>query len=118
MSENEEPVSSGQPDPFPFLDRAGYASLFGGCLVVLITFFTSYSHVDLLGISFNVNQQIGIPVLFAAVAALVGEIKLASNDRCADQSAREREANAAARERNRAARRSRMQARCLVASSN
>ncbi len=129
MAENEAPVSSAQPDPFPFLDRAGYASLFGGCLVVLITFFTSYSYVDLLGIRFNVNQQIGIPVLVAAVAALVGEVKLASNDRCADQSAREqearareREANEAGRERDRAAqdreqaaRRSRIQARCLVA---
>jgi hypothetical protein len=122
MAENEAPVSSGQPDPFPFLDRAGYASLVGGCLVVLITFLTSYSHVDLLGIRFTVNQQIGIPVLLAAVAALVGEVKLASNDRCADQSAREREANEAAQERDRAARdreqaarRSRIQARCLVA---
>ena len=136
MAENEAPVSSAQPDPFPFLDRAGYASLVGGCLVVLITFLTSYSHVDLLGIRFTVNQQIGIPVLLAAVAALVGEVKLASNGRCADQSAREREArareqearvrereaNEAARERDRtardreqAARRSRIQARCLVA---
>ncbi|MCT0219671.1 DUF1800 domain-containing protein [Synechococcus sp. CS-1329] len=136
MAENEASISSAQPDPFPFLDRAGSASLVGGCLVVLITFFTSYSHVDLLGIHFSVNQQIGIPVLLAAVAALVGEVKLASNDRCADQGAREREARArereararereaneaarerdrAARERERAARRSRIQARCLVA---
>jgi hypothetical protein len=93
MAENEAPVSSAQPDPFSFLDRAGYAS---------------YSHVDLLGIRFSVNQQIGIPVLVAAVAALVGEdevfsegvVKLASNDRCADQSAREQEARARERETN------------------
>ena len=58
MAENEVPVSSAQPDPFPFFDRAGYAS---------------YSHVDLPWIHFNVNQQIGSPVLIAAVAALVGE---------------------------------------------
>jgi len=103
MAENEAPASSAQPDPFPFLDRTGYASLVGGFLVVLITFFTSYGHVDLLGAHFQVNQQIGIPVLLAAVAGLVGEdedfsggvVKLASNDRCADQSAREREANLA-----------------------
>ena len=63
MAENEAPISSAQPDPFPFLDRAGYAS---------------YSHVDLLGIRFNVNQQIGSPVLLAAVAALVGVVKLAA----------------------------------------
>jgi uncharacterized membrane protein len=72
----------------------GWASLAAGLLVASISFFTSYSHVDLLGIRFTVNQQIGIPVLLAAVAALVGEVKLASNDRCADQSAREREARA------------------------
>jgi len=107
MAENEAPVSSAQPDPFPFLDRAGSASLVGGCLVVLITFLTSYSHVDLLGIRFNVNQQIGIPVLLAAVAALVGEVKLASNDRCADQSAQEREANVAEGRRSRSCSRKR-----------
>ena len=44
-------------DPFPFLDRAGHAS---------------YSHVDLLGIRFSVNEQIRISVFFADVAALVG----------------------------------------------
>ncbi|MCT0219653.1 hypothetical protein KQ304_11730 [Synechococcus sp. CS-1329] len=115
MAENDAPVSSAQPDPFPFLDRAGSASLVGGCLVVLITFLTSYSHVDLLGIHFNVNQQIGIPVLLVAVAALVGEdevfsegvVKLASNDRCADQGAREREANVAEGRRSRSCSRER-----------
>jgi hypothetical protein len=89
MAENEAPLSSDPPDPLPLLDRAGYASLFGGVLVVLITFFTSYSHVDLFGIRFPVNQQIGIPFLVAAVAALLGVVKLASNNRCAAQSARE-----------------------------
>ena len=56
------------------------------------------------------------------MAALVGEVKLASNNRRADQSAREREANEADRERYRAAtdreqasRRSRIQARFLAA---
>ncbi len=130
MSRHEGNLASGQPDSFPLFDRAGYASLAGGLLVVLITFFTSYSHVDLLRIHIPVNQQIGIPFLVAALAALVGEdevfsegvVKLASNDRCADQRAREREArarereaNEAARERDRAARRTRIQAGCLVA---
>lgn len=98
MSENKAPVSASPADPFPLLDRVGYASLVGGLLVVLITFFTSYSHVDVFGVHFNVTQQIGIPFLFAALAALVSEVKLASNDRCADQRAREREAHEAARE--------------------
>ena len=94
----------------PALDSAGWVSLAAGLLVILITFFTSYSHVDLFGfLRFKINQQIGIPLLLAAMAALVGEVKLASNSRRADQSAREREArerkraaNEAARERDRA----------------
>jgi len=124
-------------DNAPPLDPSGWTSLTAGLLVILITFFTSYSHVDLFGIlQFKVNQQIGIPLLLAAVAALVGEVKLASNSRRADQSAREREArerkrearermaeasarereaNEADRERYRASRRSRIQARFLVA---
>jgi len=105
------------------LDSVGWVSLAAGLLVILITFFTSYSHVDLFGfLHFKVNQQIGIPLLLAAVAALVGEVKLASNNRRADQSAREREANEADRERYRAAtdreqasRRARIQARFLAA---
>ena len=92
-------------------------------LIILITFFTSYSHVDLFGfLRFKVNQQIGIPLLLAAMAALVGEVKLASNSRRANQrarmeeaSAREREANEADRERYRTSRRARIQARFLVA---
>jgi hypothetical protein len=128
----------------PSLDPMGWASLAAGFLVALITFFTSYSHVDLFGfLHFTVNQQIGIPLLLAAMAALFGEVKLASNNRRADQlarereardrereareriqeaRAREREANEADRERYRAAaereqtaRRDRIQARCLVA---
>jgi len=126
------------------LDAIGWVSLAAGLLIILITFFTSYSHVDLFGfIHFRVNQQIGIPLLLAAVAALFGEVKLASNNRRADQSAREREArerveeasarereararereararereaNEADRERYRAARRARIQTRFLVA---
>jgi hypothetical protein len=117
-------------DNAPPLDPAGWVSLAAGVLIILITFFTSYSHVDLFRfLQFKVNQQIGIPLLLAAMAALVGEVKLASNSRRADQSAREREArerkreaNEADRERVRAtaereqtARRSRIQARFLVA---
>ena len=73
-----------------------------GLLVALITACTSYSHVDLFGfLQFKVNQQIGIPLLLAAMAALFGEdvvfcegvVKLASNHRRADQRARERDAN-------------------------
>jgi len=110
-------------DNAPPLDPAGWVSLAAGVLIILITFFTSYSHVDLFGfLRFKVNQQIGIPLLLAAMAALVGEVKLASNSRRANQrarmeeaSAREREANEADQERYRASRRARIQARFLVA---
>jgi hypothetical protein len=131
-------------DPFPWLDQSGLAALLAGSLVVLITFFTSYSHVDIPAHdSVAVNQQIGIPLLLAALAALVGEVKLASNARCADQrdrietrirateernhTAEERiraaeERNRSAEERNRAAedreqtsRRARIQARLAAA---
>ena len=98
------------------LDPVSWVSLAAGLLIILITFFTSYSHVDLFGfLQFKVNQQIGIPLLLAGLAALVGEVKLASNNRRADQSAREREANEADRERYRASLRARIQARFLAA---
>ena len=137
MSSITDPGAADTEESSAPLDPTGWASLAAGLLVALITFFTSYSHVNLFGIlQFKVDQQIGIPLLIAAMAALVGEVKLASNNRRADQSAREREAreraqeagarereaNAADRERYRAtaereqtARRYRIQARCLVA---
>ena len=80
----EEAIDLAQEEPFPWLDRAGLAALLAGTLILLITFFTSYSHVDIPAYgSIQVNQQIGISLLFAALAALLGEVKLASNGRCA-----------------------------------
>jgi type IV secretory pathway VirB6-like protein len=122
MTFTTEAVNTGSGDNAP-LDPAGWVSLAAGVLIILITFFTSYSHVDLFGfLQFKVNQQIGIPLLLAAMAALVGEVKLASNSRRADQNAREQEArerkraaNEADRERYQASRRARIQARFLVA---
>ena len=67
-------------DPFPWLDQSGLAALQAGSFVVLVKFFTSYSHVDFPAhASTAVHQQIGIPLFLAALAALVGEVKLASN---------------------------------------
>jgi len=69
-------------DPFPWLDQSGLAALLAGSFVVLIKFFTSYSHVDFpANASISVTQKIGIPLFFAALAALVGEVKLVSNVR-------------------------------------
>jgi hypothetical protein len=48
---------------FLWLDRSGQAALLASSLVVLITFFTSFSHVDIPAHeSVSVNQQIGIPL--------------------------------------------------------
>jgi hypothetical protein len=125
MSYTTEARAKESADSAPPLDPAGWVSLAAGLLIILITFFTSYSHVDLFGfLQFKVNQQIGIPLLLAAMAALAGEAKLASNSRRADQNAREQEArerkraaNEADRDRYRASRRAGIQARFLVAQS-
>jgi hypothetical protein len=80
------------------------AALLAGTLILLITFFTSYSHVDIPAYgSIQVNQQIGISLLFAALAALFGEVKLASNGRCAAERDRIEQRIRAAEERNRTA---------------
>ena len=91
-------------EPFPWLDRAGLAALLAGILILLIIFFTSYSHVDIPAHgSLQVNQQIGISLLVAALATLVGEVKLASNGRRAAERDRIEQRIRAAEERNRTA---------------
>jgi hypothetical protein len=112
----EESIDATAQEPFPWLDRAGLAALLAGTLILLITFFTSYSHVDIPAQgSIQVNQQIGISLLFAALAALFGEVKLASNGRCAAERDRIKQRIRAAEERNRAARQARIQARLAAA---
>ena len=100
----EDSIEATSRESFPWLDRAGLAALLAGTLILLITFFTSYSHVDIPAYgSIQVNQQIGISLLFAALAALFGEVKLASNGRCAAERDRIEQRIRAAEERNRAA---------------
>ena len=112
----EESTGLAQEEPFPWLDRAGLAALLAGTLILLITFFTSYSHVDIPAYgSIQVNQQIGISLLFAALAALFGEVKLASNGRCAAERDRIEQRIRAAEERERKARQARIQARLAAA---
>jgi hypothetical protein len=119
----EEPIGETAQEPFPWLDRTGLAALLAGTLILLITFFTSCSHVDIPAQgSLQVNQQIGISLLFAALAALFSEVKLASNGRCAAERDRVEQRIRAAEERNRTAedrertaRQARIQARLAAA---
>ena len=53
----EESIEATSRESFPWLDRAGLAALLAGTLILLITFFTSYSHVDIPAYgSIQVNQ--------------------------------------------------------------
>ena len=51
-------------------DRQGWITVFAALFLALITLFTNYTHVDLLGAaSVDLPQQAGIPCIAAAVAA-------------------------------------------------
>ena len=53
-------------------DRQGWITVFAALLLALITLFTNYTHVDLLGAaSVDLPQQAGIPCIAAAVAAAI-----------------------------------------------
>jgi hypothetical protein len=55
----EEDTGHAVSQPLTWLDQSGFAALLAGTLIVLITFFTSYRHVDIPAHgSFQVNQQI------------------------------------------------------------
>jgi hypothetical protein len=50
-------------------DRQGWITVFAALLLALITLFTNYTHVDILGAaSFDIPQQAGRPCIAAAVA--------------------------------------------------
>jgi hypothetical protein len=103
-------------EPLPRLDQFGLAALLAGRQAELITFFTSYGHVNIPApVRIDVNQQIGIPLLLAALAALDGEVKMASNNRCTAQRDRIEARIRAAEDRECTARRARIQARLAAA---
>ena len=82
------------------LDLQGWITVVAGLLLALITLFTSYDHVDLPALgAIPIDQQIGVPLLVASLAALAFEAELASRRRSRDQSDRAREADRAAEER-------------------
>jgi hypothetical protein len=93
------------------VDQQGLVTLVAGSLLILISFFTNYSYGDLqqLG-SLAHDEQIGVALHVAALAALFGDVELATR-------LRHRAANQTAGDREQTARRDRVQARCLVAQS-
>jgi hypothetical protein len=53
-------------------DRQGWITVFAALLLALITLFTNYTNVDLLGAaSVDLPQQAGIPCIAAAVATAI-----------------------------------------------
>jgi hypothetical protein len=94
-------------------DRQGWVTVLAAVLFALITLFTGYSHVELLGpASFDLPQQAGVPCIAAALATAVAEAQLASNDRYKRAAIRDRAEAAADEERERAAIRAQRQAQC------
>ena len=97
----------------PTLDRQAAATFFAGALLIAISFLTNYGHGALLHLStLSLDEQIGVSLHNAALAALFGDAELATRlrDRTRDREAetRERELearNRAAQERQRATRR-------------
>jgi len=87
-----------------------------GLLLVLITLFTAYSHVDIVGFgAVRLNQQIGVPLLAASLATLVVDAELATRRRLRAEGDRIRAAQDRAREADEALRRARRQDGCTVA---
>ena len=104
--------SSGSPllAPRPrWLDRQGFSTLFAGALLLLISFTTNYGDDNLFHLSsLAATHKIGMGLHLAALAALAGDVELATR-------LRHRARNRAAEEREQAARRARIQNGCLVA---
>lgn len=129
------------PKPRPGFDGQARTALIGGILLILISFITSYGDVNLLQFThLALHEQAGVSLHLAALAALVGEIELASRlrnrarnraledreqavrdreqaVRDREQAARDREqaAREAARQRDRAVEREQRQNRALRA---
>jgi hypothetical protein len=97
----------------PHLDRQAAATLLAGSLLLAISFLTNYGHGAILQLSsLSLDEQIGVSLHTAALAALFGDAELATRlrDRTRDREAetRERELearNRAAQERERATQR-------------
>ena len=63
----------------PLLDRQAVATLVAGGLLILISFATNYCYADLPRFfSLGVDEQVGLSLHLAALAALFGDAELAT----------------------------------------
>ena len=100
--------------PWSGLDRIGLTQSIGGLVLGLIALFSSYDHITFAGRSIPLQQQWGIPFIFASVATvftgcvqyrapLGRDAQLATRSRLRAANEREVDRNRADQERNRAA---------------
>ena len=78
----------------PTLDRQAAATFFAGALLIAISFLTNYGHGALLHLStLSLDEQIGVSLHTAALAALFGDAELATRlrDRTRDKVAQARQ---------------------------
>jgi hypothetical protein len=85
------------------LDRLGLTQSIGGLVLGLIALFSSYDHITFAGRSIPLQQQWGIPFIFASVATVFIDAQLATRSRLRAANEREVDRNRADQERDRAA---------------
>jgi hypothetical protein len=72
-------LNASPASPPPLIDRQGWWNLLAGMLLILISFTTNFSDGDLHDFStLALNDQIAICLHLAALAALAGDVELAS----------------------------------------
>ena len=83
--------------PWSGLDRLGLTQSIGGLVLGLIALFSSYDHITFAGRSIPLQQQWGIPFIFASVATVFVDSQLATRSRLRAAHAAVRAAQDAAR---------------------
>ncbi len=99
----DPPEFPSTPRPWSGLDRLGLTQSIGGLVLGLIALFSSYDHITFAGRSIPLQQQWGIPFIFASVATAFVDSQLATRSRLRAANEREVDRNRADKERDRAA---------------
>jgi hypothetical protein len=97
------PELPAQQRPWPGLDHLGAIQAGGGVILGLIALFSSYDHITAFGRSIGLQQQWGIPLIFASVATIFIDSQLATRTRDRARDRADQAALEAKRERSRAA---------------